>query len=396
MFSYQSFTQTTLQNFNELLSRKIIKKPIKMKFAEITGWGKCLPPATLTNDDLATFLPTSDEWIVSRTGIRERRILHCKFSDMAIVASQRAIAAAGLIPSEIDLILLGCLTPDSSCPNTASLIADGIGATNAAAIDVNTACTGFLHGMHIGTSLIQTGAHKKILVIGGEYITHYVNWARRDIAVLFGDACGAVILESSREPIGLLSSKIGCESNAKHAIQITNFGSGYDRFDKNFGYFGWNFKGQEVFKRAVKSMANACDQVLADQQLTIADIDLVVPHQANIRIIEALGKRLGIPEEKVFVNVHKYGNTSAGTIPVALAEASEEGRIKPGSLILMASFGAGLTWAAGVVRWGERTTPLRPCDAELPPNEKTALEILAPTIQAYKIHSEKIESEAAD
>jgi len=367
-----------------------------MQFAEITGWGKCLPPATLTNHDLATFLPTSDEWIVSRTGIRERRILHCKFSDMAIVASQRAIAAADIIPSEIDLILLGCLTPDSSCPNTASLIADGIGATNAAAIDVNTACTGFLHGMHIGTSLIQTGAHKKVLVIGGEYITHYVNWSRRDIAVLFGDACGAVVLESTKKENGLLSSKIGCESDAKHAIQITNFGSGYNRFEKNFGYFGWNFKGQEVFKRAVKCMAEACERVLADQNLTIADIDLVVPHQANIRIIAALGKRLGIPEEKVFINVHKYGNTSAGTIPVALAEASEEGRLKPGSLILMTSFGAGLTWAAGVVRWGDRTTPLRPSDAELPPNEKTALEILAPAIQAYKTQAENSESEPAN
>ncbi|MFM1895428.1 MAG: hypothetical protein RLZZ385_502 [Pseudomonadota bacterium] len=358
-----------------------------MPFAQITGWGKCVPPAVLTNQDLTTFMETSDEWITSRTGIRERRICHCNFSDMAIVAARRALAAADLDPAELDLILLGSLTVDSLCPNTASIIQDAIGARQAAAIDINSACTGFLYGLHIGSNLIKAGAHKKILVIGGEFISHYMNWARRDVAVLFGGACGAVVLEASETESGLLAARIGCESDAKYAIQITNLGSAYSRLSDEFLYVGWNFEGQEVFKRAVRSMAQACEDVLEQVGLTMEQVDIVVPHQANKRILDALAKRLNIPEEKVMVNVHKYGNTSAGTIPVALTEALEEGRIKPGDHVLMASFGAGLTWGAGLVRWGDRVTPLRLSDAELPPCDKTALEILEPHIRRYAAHS---------
>ena len=354
-----------------------------MRYAEITGWGKCVPPAVLSNDDLATFMETSDEWITTRTGIKERRICHCNFSDMAIVAAKRALAAADLDPMELDLIILGSLTNDSLCPNTASLVQDEIGARNAAAIDINSACTGFLYGLHIGTNLIKTGAHSKVLVIGGEFISHYMNWSRRDVAVLFGDACGAAVLEGSDEKVGLLSAKIGCEADAKYAIQITNLGSAYSRLSEDFLYIGWNFEGQEVFKRAVKSMAQACGDVLAEAGLSVDDVNLVVPHQANKRILDALAKRVGINEERVFVNVHKYGNTSAGTIPVALTEALEEGRINPGDHILTASFGAGLTWGAGLIRWGERVTPLKTSDADLPPCDKTALEILAPHIERY-------------
>ena len=358
-----------------------------MPFAQITGWGKCVPPAVLTNQDLTTFMDTSDEWITSRTGIRERRVCHCNFSDMAIVAARRALAAADLDPAELDLILLGSLTVDSLCPNTASIIQDAIGAKQAAAIDINSACTGFLYGLHIGSNLIKAGAHKKILVIGGEFISHYMNWSRRDVAVLFGDACGAVVLEAGEAQTGLMAAKIGCESDAKYAIQITNLGSAYSRLSDEFLYVGWNFEGQEVFKRAVKSMAQACEDVLQQLGMTVADVDIMVPHQANKRILDAMAKRLNIPEEKIMVNVHKYGNTSAGTIPVALAEALEEGRIKPGANVLMASFGAGLTWGAGLVRWGDRVTPLKTTDADLPPCDKTALEILEPQIRRYAAHS---------
>ena len=354
-----------------------------MHHAEITGWGKCVPPAVLSNEDLATFIDTSDEWIASRTGIRERRICHCNFSDMAIVSAKRALAAADMDAAELDLILLGSLTNDSYCPNTASLIADALGARNAAAIDINTACTGFLYGLHIGTNLIRTGAHKKILVIGGEFISHYMDWSRRDVAVLFGDACGAVVVEATDKKVGLLAAKIGCESDAKYAIQITNLGSAYSRLSDEFLYNGWNFEGQEVFKRAVKSMAQACADVLAQVGLGVDDVNLVVPHQANKRILDALARRVGIDEDKVFVNIHKYGNTSAGTIPVALTEALEEGRVNPGDHILTASFGAGLTWGAGLIRWGERITPLLETDAELPPCNKTALEILENQIRHY-------------
>jgi 3-oxoacyl-[acyl-carrier-protein] synthase-3 len=359
-----------------------------MHHADITGWGKCVPPAVLSNKDLTSFMETSDEWITSRTGIKERRICHCNFSDMALVAARRALAAADLDPLDLDLILLGSLTNDSLCPNTASLIADALGARNAAALDINSACTGFLYGLHIGTNLIRTGAHKKVLVIGGEFISHYMNWSRRDVAVLFGDACGAVVLEATDKPVGLISAKIGCEADAKYAIQITNLGSAYSRLSEEFLYAGWNFEGQEVFKRAVKSMAQACADVLEEAGLSVDDVNLVVPHQANKRILDALAKRVGIDEERVFVNVHKYGNTSAGTIPVALTEALEEGRIKPGDYVLSATFGAGLTWGAALIRWGDRVTPLQISDAELPPCEKTALEILEPHIKRYAAHTE--------
>lgn len=358
-----------------------------MLHAEITGWGKCVPPAVLSNDDLTTFMDTTDEWIATRTGIKERRICHCNFSDMAIVASLRALAAADLDPAEIDLILLGSLTMDTLCPNTASLVQDAIGARNAAALDINSACTGFLYGLHIGTNLIRTGAHKKVLVIGGEFISHYMNWSRRDVAVLFGDACGAVVLEATEEPVGLISAKIGCEADAKYAIQITNLGSAYSRLSDEFLYINWNFEGQEVFKRAVKSMAQACEDVLAETGLSVSDVNLVVPHQANKRILDSLAKRVGIDEDKVFVNVHKYGNTSAGTIPVALTESLEENRIKPGDYVLSASFGAGLTWGAALIKWGDRVTPLQQSDADLPPCNQTALEILAPHIKRYAEHT---------
>ncbi|MBQ85472.1 MAG: 3-oxoacyl-ACP synthase [Gammaproteobacteria bacterium] len=359
-----------------------------MQHAEITGWGKCVPPAVLSNDDLATFLETSDEWVTSRTGIKERRICHCNFSDMALVAARRALAAADLDANELDLILLGSLTNDSMCPNTASLVADALGARKAAALDINSACTGFLYGLHIGTNLIRAGAHQKVLVIGGEFISHYMNWARRDVAVLFGDACGAVILETSDKPVGLISAKIGCEADAKHAIQITNLGSAYSRLSTDFLYTGWNFEGQEVFKRAVKSMAQACADVLEESGVRVEDVNLVVPHQANKRILDALAKRVGVDESKVFVNVHKYGNTSAGTIPVGLTEALEEGRVAPGDYILSATFGAGLTWGAGLIRWGDRVQPLSNSDAELPPCDKTALEILEPHIKRYIEHTQ--------
>ena len=359
-----------------------------MRHALISGWGKCVPPAILSNDDLATFMDTSDEWIASRTGIKERRICHCNFSDMAVVAARHALAAADMDPMELDLILLASLTNDSLCPNTASLVADELGARNAAAIDINSACTGFLYGLHIGTNLIRTGAHNKVLVIGGEFISHYMNWAQRDVAVLFGDACGAAVLEPSEERTGLLAAKIGCEADAKYAIQITNLGSAYSRLDDDFRYIDWNFEGQEVFKRAVKSMAQACADVLEETGVSLDEVNLVVPHQANKRILDSLAKRVGIPAEKVFVNVHKYGNTSAGTIPVALTEAVEEGRVKSGDYILTASFGAGLTWGAGLIKWGDRVTPLKESDAELPPCNKTALEILEPQIKRYLARAE--------
>ena len=360
-----------------------------MYHAEITGWGMCVPPARLTNHDLATFLDTSDEWIVTRSGIRERRVSHVNFSELGLVSARHALAAADVDPSELDLVMLASLTNDSYCPNTASIIQDALGARKAAAIDINTACTGFLYGLHLCRGLIATGQHRKILLIGGEFITHYLNWSQRNSAILFGDACGAAIIEPSEKPVGLLASRVGCEADAKSAIQITNFGSAYERLTDDFLYVEWNFDGREVFKRAVKSMGQACLDVLDEAGVAIEDIALMVPHQANKRILDALAARLGIPEEKVVVNVDRYGNTSAGTIPVALTEALDGGRVKPGDYVLFAAFGAGLTWAAGLIRWGDRVTRIKTSDAELPPCDKTALELLAPHIERYRKHAER-------
>ena len=211
-----------------------------------------------------------------------------------------------------------------------------------------------------------------------------MNWSRRDVAVLFGDACGAVVIEESDEETGLVAASIGCESDAKYAIQITNLGSAYSRMTDDFLYINWNFEGQEVFKRAVRAMAQACEEVLEQKGLSISDVNLVVPHQANKRILDALAKKVGLDEDKVFINVHKYGNTSAGTIPVALTEALEEGKIEPGGHVLMASFGAGLTWGAGLIKWPDRITPLTQSDADLPPCNKTALELIEAQIKRYE------------
>jgi len=216
-----------------------------------------------------------------------------------------------------------------------------------------------------------------------------MNWAQRDVAVLFGDACGAVVIEATDKEVGLLAAKIGCEADAKYAIQITNLGSAYSRLSDEFLYVGWNFEGQEVFRRAVKAMAQACLSVLEETGVSLEEVNLVVPHQANKRILDALAKRVGISKDKVFTNVHKYGNTSAGTIPVALTEALEENRIKPGDYVLSATFGAGLTWGAALIRWGDRVTPLTLSNAEMPPCDQTALEILAPQIKRYIEHAAK-------
>ena len=312
-----------------------------MKYAEITGWGKCVPPAVLSNQDLTTFMDTSDEWITSRTGIRERRILHCNFSDMAVVAARRALAAANLDPMDLDLILLGSLTVDSMCPNTASLIADELGARNAAAIDLNSACTGFLYGLHIGTNLIKTGAHKKVLVLGGEFISHYMDWSNRDVAVLFGDACGAVVLEASDTP-GILATDI--HADGKHVGLLCV--PGHVQNGQILGDPVLKMDGQGVFKRAVGVLEATARTVLDKARLTDADLDWLVPHQANIRIIQSTAKKLKLPMENVMVTVDQHGNTSAASIPLALDAGVRGGRIQRGQTVLLEGVGGGFTWGA--------------------------------------------------
>jgi len=347
-----------------------------MTHAAITGWGKCLPPAVLTNADFATFLETDDEWIVSRTGMKERRISHVPLGELAFVAARRALACAGVEANALDLIVLGSTIGDELAPNVASGVQRRLGASNAAAMDLNTACTSFLYGLSCATGLIRTGVVKTVLVIGAEVPSPFMDWDDRNTAVLFGDGCGAVVLQASEREEGLLAERLGCYADARGALDIRGVGALYANLGLPYGYTAWNFDGQEIFKRAVTGMALAGQEALAKRGLTIADVDLLVPHQANLRIIDAVGRRIGIDPSKVFVNVHRYGNMSAATVPVALVEALEAGRVAPGATVLLPAFGAGLSWCAHVVRWGERTTPLGVADVDLPPCDRTGLELV--------------------
>jgi 3-oxoacyl-[acyl-carrier-protein] synthase-3 len=351
------------------------------KYAAITGWGKCIPPAVLTNNEIASVIDTSDEWIRSRSGIRERRVSHVPSSDLACVAAQRALAAAYAHAQDVDLLIVATCTPDTVIPSTAAHVQRKVGASNAAVFDLNAGCSGFVYSLSVATAMIRSGAYKKALVIGSERVTWFLNWSLRDTAVLFGDGAGAVVLEPSEQESGMLFSHLGCEGEAADALQIPNFGTSGNRFVEDYGNFGVQFDGREIFRRAVKGMALETKIVLDKLGLTTDDIDVIIPHQANLRIIESLAKHLSVDMSRVEVNIQNYGNTSAATIPVALVEALEAGRVKANSRILLTAFGAGLTRAAGILRWGERITPLKQSDAELPPCNQTALEILGEAIK---------------
>jgi 3-oxoacyl-[acyl-carrier-protein] synthase-3 len=347
-----------------------------MSHASITGWGACMPPATLTNDDLATFLDTSDEWITTRTGMKERRISHAGPIEMSTVASARALACAGLDPADLDLIIYGSCSNEELVPNSASGVQVALGATRAAAIDLNTACTSFLYGLTTATAMIRTGVVRNAVVIGVELISRYMDWSNRNVAVLFGDGAAAVVLERSDRVEGVLGSVLGCDVEARASLRVRGFGCGYAGRGVTFGDTIWDFDGPVIFKRAVKAMAEASTRVLEECGVSPDQVGLVVPHQANLRIIEGVARHAGIPMDKVVVTVQKYGNMSAATVPVALVEALEGGRVAPRSWILMPGFGGGLTWAALLVRWGDRVTPLGFSDRSLPPCEQTALELV--------------------
>src|SRR5512138_946485 len=337
--------------------------------AAITGWGKCLPPAVLTNADIATFLDTSDEWISSRTGIRERRVSHVQLGELMYVAATRALACAGLDGRQIELIVAGTTSYDDQVPNVASGVQRRIGADGCAAMDVNTACTSFLYSLSTATAMIRTGVVNNALVVGAEIISPFMDWTDRNVAVLFGDGAAAVVLQATDREEGLLAEKLGCFSDARQTLRVHGMGGRYANQGVLYGVTRWQFEGQEIFKRAVQGMGYACETVLGKIGASADSVDLVVPHQANLRIIEAVAKRAHIPMERVFVNIQRYGNMSSATVPVALCEALEENRVKPGGLLLMPGFGGGLTYCAHAVRWGDRVKPLRESKAELPPND---------------------------
>jgi len=361
-----------------------------MTYAAITGWGKCMPPSILTNDDLSTFLDTTDEWITSRTGMRERRVSHVSAIDMSIVAASQALACAGLDASDVELIVYGSCSNDEAVPNSASGVQIALGATKAASMDINTACTSFCYGLASATAMIRSGMVRNAVVIGVELISRFMDWNNRNVAVLFGDGAAAVVLQASDVESGLLGSALGCDAEARQTLRVRGIGLTYANKDVAYGDTVWDFDGQVIFKRAVHAMSEASRRVMTAASLTADQIDLVVPHQANLRIIESVAKYSGIPMEKVMVTVQKYGNMSSATVPVALVEALEEGRVKPGAMILMPAFGGGLTYCSLLVKWGDRVTPLGTSDRALPPCTETALEMVNSFRASHENHDRSL------
>jgi len=314
-----------------------------------------VPEKILTNQDLEKMVDTSDEWITTRTGIKERRITapHETTADMAITAGQRAIQDAGLKAKDIDMVLVATSTPDTIFPSTATWVQKGLKADYAPAFDLSAGCTGFLYGMIVAEGLIFNGTSRRVLLIGSECLTKITNWKDRNTCVLFGDGAAAAVLEESKDESGMLSSYWKADGNLGELLIIPGGGvlnpATHQTVDQDLHYL--QMKGNEVFKHAVKRMGEAALMALKKADIKRENIAYLIPHQANIRIIQATGRRLKLPDEKVFSNIHKYGNMSVATIPVGLHELKEEGKLQKGSDIVMVAFGAGFTWAAVVYRW---------------------------------------------
>jgi 3-oxoacyl-[acyl-carrier-protein] synthase III len=328
--------------------------------AGIAGIGMYVPSRVLTNHDLEALVETTDEWIVDRTGIRERRIVepHQATSDLAVPAAEEALRVAGLAPEDIDLILVATCTGDmGTFPATASLVQDRLGAKAAAAFDVAAVCSGFVYALDVAAQYIQTGRYENVLVIGAETMSKILDWSDRGTCILFGDGAGAVVVSPCAEGEGILGTVLGSDGSGACLLNIPAGGS---RLPLTPDLIAAKqntlmMKGREVFRFAVDIMGEAAVQALDSVGLSPADVDLFIPHQANIRIITAAAKRLDMPMEKVFVNVDRYGNTSAASVPLALYEAWKAGKVQPGNLIVTVGFGAGLTWGANVIRWGNVT-----------------------------------------
>lgn len=323
--------------------------------AGIIGTGSFLPDKLITNKDLEKIVDTSDEWITTRTGIKERRIADKAIasSDMGTNASLKALKAAGIGAEEIDLIIVATVTPDMNFPSTACIIQNNIKATRAAAFDVEAACSGFIYALAIAEQFVATGFYKNVLVVASECLSRFVNWKDRNTCILFGDGAGAVVISRVDKKYGILSCHLGADGSGKDLLSLKAGGSrqpaSLETIEKNLHSI--HMEGSEVFKFAVKIMAAAANEAAKLAGLTSQDIDYLVPHQANIRIIEASAKRLGIDKEKLWINLDKYGNMSAASIPVALDEAVRAGQIKKGDHVCLVGFGGGLTWASTMIRW---------------------------------------------
>lgn len=321
----------------------------------ILGTGKYVPERRLTNQDLERMVETNDEWIVTRTGIRERRIADPvqATSDLAYEASVRALESAGLAPEDLDLIIVATITPDMFFPSTACLLQDRLGAKKAAAFDLSAACSGFVYGLATASSFIKTGMYRNVLVVGAETLSRITDYTDRNTCILFGDGAGAVVLGEVPEGRGFQSFVLGADGSGGELLRICGGGSRVPASEQSVAdkrHF-LEMNGRDVFKFAVRVMGSSAEEALAKAGLTKEDIDLLVPHQANIRIVQSAMERLGLSEDKAVVNLDRYGNVSAASIPLALVEAVEEGRVKEGDRLLLVGFGGGLTWGATVLVW---------------------------------------------
>ncbi|MCC7018404.1 MAG: ketoacyl-ACP synthase III [Ardenticatenales bacterium] len=326
-----------------------------MRYAHITGWGAYTPPRIVTNEELSHLVETSDEWIVERTGIRTRHIADAEdhTSTMAIKAGREALKVANLDPAKLDLVICATSTPDYLMPNTASLVQDGLGASHAGAFDLNAACSGFVYGLTVGAAMLRSGLYKNVLVIGAEAMSRVMDWTDRTTCVLFGDGAGAVVLEASDEPGGVMSCRLGSDGSSADVLKVAlgtrvplnplNMVNGNGPYMK--------MSGNEVFRFATKTMNQVTRQVAAEAGIAVDDIDLIIPHQANQRILATAAKQLNYPIDRIYSNLERVGNTSAASIPIAMIDALKEGRLHAGDHLLMIGFGGGLTWGACLVQW---------------------------------------------
>ncbi|MCE5233972.1 MAG: beta-ketoacyl-ACP synthase III [Mizugakiibacter sp.] len=323
-----------------------------MKYARIIGTGSYLPERVVTNADLEKLVETSDEWIRSRTGIRERRMAADgeTTGDLSFYAATHALDAAGVKASELDMIVLGTTTPDIIFPSTACLLQHRLGANGCAAMDINAACSGFVYALGVANAFIRSGQAKRVLAVGAETLTRMLDWSDRSTCVLFGDGAGAVVLEASDEP-GILTTRLHADGGYKHLLyNPVGVSAGFQLDEKNAGVRVL-MTGNEVFKVAVKTLDRIVGETLEAVGMHESQVDWLIPHQANLRIIEATAKRLGLPMERVIVTVDRHGNTSSGSVPLALDEAVRSGKVQRGQTLLLEAFGGGFTWASALIRY---------------------------------------------
>lgn len=326
-------------------------------YAQITGWGSYVPEKVLTNEALAQVVETSDDWITRMTGIKERHVVGSERETTAVLAARagrEALMVANLPPSRLDLIIVATVTPEYAFPSTASVVQDALGAGSAGAFDLSAGCSGFLYGLNLANGYIRSGMAEHVLVIGAETLSRIVDWTDRNTCVLFGDGAGAVVVSACTDRCGVLATELGSDGSGGDLLILPAGGSHQPaslETVSNGGHFV-KMNGREVFRFATTVMPKAAESVVKKAGWEMNDVNLIIPHQANTRIIESAAKRLGVSMEKFFVNLERFGNTSAASVPIALAEAVSQGRIQPGDKLVLVGFGAGLTWAAAAVEWG--------------------------------------------